>query len=64
MGVFLILAAKAPATVQKVKRPARGAITSIEKRTRRACRYSFHIMDPAWGHMVIEMSGHPPWPAR
>jgi hypothetical protein len=21
-------------------------------------------MDPAWGHMVIKMSGHPPWPAQ
>ena len=27
-------------------------------------RVSFPIMDPAWGHMVIKMSGHPPWPAQ
>ena len=32
-GVFMILAAKAPATVWKVKRSARGAITNIEKKT-------------------------------
>jgi hypothetical protein len=26
--------------------------------------YSFHIMDPDWGHMVIKMSGHPPFGAQ
>ena len=26
--------------------------------------YSFHIMDPAWGHVTIKMSGHPPFPAQ
>jgi hypothetical protein len=64
VGVFLILAAKAPASVWKVNRSARGAITSIEKKTEYVYHYSFHIMDPAWGHMVIKMSGHPPWPAQ
>ena len=63
-GIFLILVAKAPAGVWKVNRSARGALTSIEKKTGYVCHYSFHIMDPAWGHMVIKMSGHPPWPAR
>ena len=24
----------------------------------------FHIMDPAWGHLTIKMSGHPPFPAQ
>jgi hypothetical protein len=62
-GVFLILAAKAPASVWKVNRP-RGAITSLEKKTEYVYHYSFHIMDPAWGHMVVKMSGHPPWPAQ
>jgi hypothetical protein len=62
-GVFLILAAKAPASVRKVNRP-RGVITSLEKKTEYVYHYSFHIMDPAWGHMVVKMSGHPPWPAQ
>ena len=26
--------------------------------------YSFHIMDPAWGHLTIKMSGHPPFGAQ
>jgi hypothetical protein len=63
-GVFLILAAKAPATVWKVKRSAAGTITRLEKKTEYVYHYSFHIMDPAWGHMVVKMSGHPPWPAQ
>jgi hypothetical protein len=63
-GVFLVLAAKAPASVWKVNRSPRGVITSLEKKTGYVCHYSFHIMDPAWGHMVVKMSGHPPWPAQ
>ncbi|MGO8885439.1 MAG: hypothetical protein ACLPUO_06365 [Streptosporangiaceae bacterium] len=26
--------------------------------------YSFHIMDPDWGHVTIKMSGHPPFAAQ
>jgi hypothetical protein len=63
-GVFLVLAAKAPATVWKVKRSSRGRITSIEKKTEYVYHYSFHIMDPDWGHLTIKMSGHPPFPAQ
>jgi hypothetical protein len=63
-GVFLILAAKAPAPVWKVRRSARGVIVNIEKKREYVYHYSFHIMDPAFGHMVIKMSGHPPWPAQ
>ncbi len=40
-GVFLILAAKAPAPVWKVKRSANGVITNIEKRTEYVNHYSF-----------------------
>jgi hypothetical protein len=64
MGVFLILAAKAPASVWRVHRSAGGAISRLEKKTEYVYHYSFHIMDPAWEHMVIKMSGHPPWPAQ
>jgi hypothetical protein len=63
-GVFLILAAKAPASVWKVHRSARGIITRLEKKREYVCHYSFHIMDPAFGHMVIKMSGHPPFGAQ
>jgi hypothetical protein len=63
-GVFLVLAAKAPATVWKVKRSPRGRITSLEKKTEYVYHYSFHIMDPDWGHVTIKMSGHPPFAAQ
>ena len=63
-GVFLILAAKAPAGVWKVHRSARGVITRLEKKREHVYHYSFHIMDPAFGHLVIKMSGHPPFGAQ
>jgi hypothetical protein len=63
-GVFMILAAKAPATVWKVHRSARGAITNVENKREYVYHYSFHIMDPAFGHLTIKMSGHPPFGAQ
>ena len=63
-GVFLVLAAKAPAAVWKVKRSPRGAITNLEKKREHVYHYSFHIMDPAFGHLTIKMSGHPPFGAQ
>ena len=63
-GVFLVLVAKAPATVWKVNRSARGVITSLEKKREYVYHYSFHIMDRAWGHVTVKMSGHPPFGAQ
>ena len=64
-GVFLILAAKAPASVWEVRRsPSSGVIGTIAKKTANVNHYSFHIIDPQWGHVTIKMSGHPPFPAQ
>src|SRR5216683_1779616 len=64
-GVFLVLAAKAPASVWEVRRSqSTGVIGNIAKKTAYVNHYSFHIMDPAWGHVTIKMSGHPPFPAQ
>jgi hypothetical protein len=64
-GVFLVLVAKAPATVWEVRRSeSSGVIGNIAKKTAYVNHYSFHIMDPAWGHVTIKMSGHPPFPAQ
>ena len=63
-GVFLVLAAKAPAPVWKVKRSAAGRIVNIERRSEYVNHYSFHIIDPEWGHVTIKMSGHPPFGAQ
>ena len=64
-GVFLILVARAPATVWDVRRSADGrVIGAIAKKTSHVNHYSFHIMDPVWGHLTIKMSGHPPFGAQ
>ncbi len=63
-GVFLILVARARATVWKVKRSPGGVIMKLEKKSEYVNHYSFHIMDPAWGHLVVKMSGHPPFGAQ
>jgi len=64
-GVFLVLAAKAPASVWEVRRSEfTGVIGTIAKKTAYVNHYSFHIMDPAWGHVTIKMPGHPPFPAQ
>src|SRR5450759_3088220 len=64
VGVFLILVARAPAIVWKVKRSSSGVICNLEKTRQYVNHYSFHIMDPAWGHLTIKMSGHPPFGAQ
>lgn len=64
-GVFLVLVAKAPAPVWKVKRsPNTGRIVNIERRREYVNHYSFHIIDPEWGHVTIKMAGHPPFGAQ
>jgi hypothetical protein len=62
--VFLILVARAPATVWKVSRSSAGVIRNLEKKREFVNHYSFHIMDPTWGHLTIKMSGHPPFGAQ
>jgi hypothetical protein len=63
-GVFLILVARAPASVWEVRRSASGVIGNLEKKTAYVNHYSFHITDPEWGHLTIKMSGHPPFGAQ
>jgi hypothetical protein len=63
-GVCLILVSRAPATVWKVDRPAAGVICNLEKTRQFVNHYSFHIIDPTWGHVTIKISGHPPFGAQ
>ena len=37
---------------------------NLEKTSQYVNHYSFHIMDPTWGHVTIKMSGHPPFGAQ
>ena len=59
-----ILVSRAPATVWKVDRSAAGVICNLEKCRQFVNHYSFHIIDPTWGHVTIKISGHPPFGAQ
>lgn len=63
-GVFMILVARAPATVWEVTRSKTGVIVNLAKKRSYVNHYAFHIWDPAWGHVTIKMSGHPPFGAQ
>ena len=64
-GVFLVLVAKAPATVWDVRRSEHGVLVNLaKKKASYVNHYSFHILDPQWGHVTIKMSGHPPFGAQ
>lgn len=64
VGVFLILVSRSPALVWKVDRTTKGVIHHLEKSRQFVNHYSFHILDPTWGHVTIKMSGHPPFGAQ
>jgi len=63
-GVFMVLVAKAPATLYEVTRSSHGVLVNLEKKRSYVNHYSFHIIDPVFGHVTIKMSGHPPFPAQ
>lgn len=63
-GVFLILVARASATTWDVRRSRGGVIGNLAKKQAFVNHYSFHLMDPDWGHVTIKMSGHPPFGAQ
>ena len=59
-GVFLVLVARR----RRRCGSAAGVIHHLEKTRQFVNHYSFHIMDPAWGHVTIKISGHPPFGAQ
>jgi hypothetical protein len=63
-GVFLILVARAPAPVWDAQCSKSGKIVNLAKKYPYVNHYSFHILDPDWGHVTIKMSGHPPFGAQ
>ena len=62
--MFLILVARAVAPVWEVTRSTGGVLCNLAKKRAFVNHYSFHILDPEWGHMTIKMSGHPPFGAQ
>jgi hypothetical protein len=63
-GLFLILVSRAMATVWEVQRSKQGVICNLEAKRAFINHYSFHIIDPDWGHVTIKMAGHPPFGAQ
>ncbi len=63
-GLFLILVSRAIAPVWEVERSKAGQIRNIRSKKPYVNHYSFHILDPDWGHLTIKMSGHPPFGAQ
>jgi hypothetical protein len=60
-GLFLILVGRAQAPVWDIT----GNHHIEPKRPMPYVNhYSFHILDPEWGHITIKISGHPPFPAQ
>ena len=66
VGTFLILVGRAPSPVWDVVRSKSGTIISLARKTPMPYvnHYSFHIMDPEWGHITIKLCGHPPFGAQ
>jgi hypothetical protein len=63
-GLFLILVSRAVAPVWEVERSVGGTIRNLAAKKAFVQHYSFHILDPEWGHLTIKMSGHPPFGAQ
>jgi hypothetical protein len=52
------------APVWEVQRAKNGMIVDLVSKKAYVNHYSFHILDPDWGHLTIKMSGHPPFGAQ
>src|ERR1700686_3987148 len=65
-GLFMILVAKAPALVWEAQMTGTGKLGQLKPKDPwpYVNHYSFHILDPDWGHLTIKMSGHPPFGAQ
>jgi hypothetical protein len=65
-GLFMILVSKAPALVWEAQRTGTGKLGPLVPKQPwpYVNHYSFHILDPDWGHLTIKMSGHPPFGAQ
>ena len=60
-GVFLVLIGRAQAPVWDITGKHH---LERKKPMPYVNHYSFHILDPDWGHVTFKISGHPPFPAQ
>jgi len=66
IGVYLILVGRAPAPLWDIRCSSNGKIVNIVRKEpwRYVNHYSFYIVDPEWGRLVIKLCGHPPFGAQ
>jgi len=61
-GIFAVFVSRAPGLLWDIKRFENGGMDIRRKKT---CsfvnHFSFHIIDPEWGHLAIKMCSHPPY---
>ncbi|MGH2552167.1 MAG: hypothetical protein ACRDEB_00530 [Chitinophagaceae bacterium] len=64
-GIVAVFVSRAPAMVWDIKEFGNGKI-DIRKKTPLPFinHYSFHIIDPEWGHITMKISGHAPFGAQ
>lgn len=63
-GLFVVLISRAMGLVWDVSHTKEGCIRNLSGNYRFINHYFFHVMDPVWGHVIIRMSGHPPFSAN
>jgi hypothetical protein len=62
-GVFAIFTSRCPSPVWQVftsEKNSMGFHLQRKDPMPWVKHYQFHIIDPAWGHVIVSMSGHPP----
>jgi len=63
-GLFLILVSRSPALVRDVQMSVRFRQDRKKESRPYVNHYHFHILDPEWVHIIVKMSGHPPFGAQ
>lgn len=64
-GIFAVMVNRVPTPVWQVLRFSNGGLHLKRKQPMPfVYHYSFHIIDPEWGHVTIKMSGHAPFSAQ
>ena len=63
VGLFLVIIGRAPGFVWNVRCGQDGTIQNIERSKSQSWvnHFSFHIMDPDWGHITFKICGQPPF---
>lgn len=62
-GVFCVTVSRCKNSIWRVDRFGESGL-HLHRETQWANHYSFHIIDPEWGHVTFKMCGYPPFTAQ